>query len=170
MLACVAATARHDRPGLTMIGRSCSHRGGGHSDDERRARPPARDCDAGAAARSASPAPARISATSWSALRRSRWPRRPTHDRRRPGFEFCPASGDGIVFKRGDNDFRFFDARRTDQPDGDDDAGLPDKCRKHFRWKNKNEPHTAGTTYEYLIRFTGPARQSCVKDPFVRNG
>ncbi len=87
-----------------------------------------------------------------------------------PGFEFCPASGDGIVFKRGDNDFQFFDARRTDHPDGDDDAGPPDKCRKHFRWKNKNEPHTAGRTYEYLIRFTGPNRQSCVKDPFIRNG
>ena len=91
---------------------------------------------------------------------------------RRPptGFELYPASGDGIVFKRGDNDFQFFDARRTDHPDGDDDAGPPDKCRKHFRWKNKNEPHTAGRTYEYLIRFTGPNRQSCVKDPFVRNG
>ena len=86
------------------------------------------------------------------------------------GFEFCPANGDAVQFKRGDNDFQFFDARRTDHPDGDDDAGPPDKCRKHFRWKNKNEPHTAGRTYEYLIRFTGPARQSCVKDPFVRNG
>ena len=54
--------------------------------------------------------------------------------------------------------------------DVDDDAGPPEKCRKHFRWQIKSEPHTAGSTYEYLIRFTGPARQSCVKDPFVRNG
>ena len=93
---------------------------------------------------------------------------------RRPptGFELYPASGDGIVFKRGDNDFQFFDARRTDHPDVDvdDDAGPPEKCRKHFRWQIKSEPHTAGSTYEYLIRFTGPNRQSCVKDPFIRNG
>lgn len=86
------------------------------------------------------------------------------------GFEFCPANGDGIVFKRGDNDFQFFDARRTDHPDGDADAGPPNKCRKHFRWSNKNEPHTSGRTYEYLILFTGPGGQRCKKDPFIRNG
>lgn len=86
------------------------------------------------------------------------------------GFQFCPANGDGIVFKRGDNDFQFFDPRRTDNADGDDDGGPPDRCRTHFRWKNKNEAHTAGATYEYLIRFTGPDGQACVKDPFIRNG
>jgi len=86
------------------------------------------------------------------------------------GYEFCPASGDGVPFKTGNLDFQFFDAARTDNADGDDDHGPPDRCRKNFRWKNKNEPHTAGRTYEYLLKFTGPGGQSCVKDPFIRNG
>ena len=86
------------------------------------------------------------------------------------GFEFCPANGDAVQFKRGDNDFQFFDGRRTDNDDGDDDAGPRDKCRRNFRWKNKNEGHTANTKYEYLIKFTGPRGEVCIKDPFIRNG
>jgi len=86
------------------------------------------------------------------------------------GFAFCPANGDAVQFKRGDNDFQFFDGRRTDNDDGDEDAGPADRCRRNFRWKNKNEGHTAGRTYEYLIKFTGPGGEACVKDPFIRNG
>ena len=86
------------------------------------------------------------------------------------GYEFCPAKGDAVQFKTGNLDSQFFDARRTDHADGDDDHGAPDKCRRNFRWKNKNEPHTAGREYEYLIRFTGPGGEACVKDPWIRNG
>ena len=85
------------------------------------------------------------------------------------GFEFCPAKGDAVQFKRGDNDFQFFDPRRTDDADGDDDAASAGKCRRNFRWRNKNEAHTAGRMYEYLIQFTGPAGETCTKDPFIRN-
>lgn len=83
-----------------------------------------------------------------------------------PGFAFC--DGDGVRFKRGDLDFQFFGAGATDNDNGDDDA--QGGCKRNFRWRNKNEPHTFGKRYEYLIRFTGPGGQACVKDPFVRNG
>lgn len=85
-------------------------------------------------------------------------------------FEFCPANGDGIKFKSADLDFQFFGSGATDSDDGDDDASPGGRCRQNFRWKNKNEPHTRGKTYSYLIRFTGPNGQVCIKDPFVRNG
>ena len=85
-------------------------------------------------------------------------------------YRFCPANGDGIIFKTGDLDFQFFDGARTDDPDGADPVGPPDQCRKHFRWKNKNEPFTAQRQYPYLVKFTGPAGEACIKDPFVRNG
>ena len=88
-----------------------------------------------------------------------------------PGaYRFCPANGDGIVFKTSELDFQFFDGARTDDADGTDDHGPPDRCRKHFRWKNKNEPFTAQRFYQYLVKFTGPAGEACVKDPFIRNG
>lgn len=86
------------------------------------------------------------------------------------GFAFCPANGDFVQFKDARLDSQFFGMKATDNDDGDDDAGPSDKCRRNFRWKNKNEAHTAGTRYEYLIRFTGPSGEACVKDPFVRNG
>ena len=86
-----------------------------------------------------------------------------------PGFQFCPASGDGIQFKGTTND-QFFGAAATDNDDGDDDGAGATKCRKHFRWKNKNEQQTFGRNYSYVVRFTGPSGQVCIKDPFVRNG
>ena len=87
-----------------------------------------------------------------------------------PGYEFCPANGDGIQFKDVGEDFQFYDPRATDDDDGDDDASAPARCRKSFRWKNKNEAHTWGKRYAYVIRFTGPNGAVCVKDPWVRNG
>ncbi|MFO1283041.1 MAG: hypothetical protein U1F51_11365 [Burkholderiales bacterium] len=87
-----------------------------------------------------------------------------------PGYEFCPANGDGIQFKDANLDFQFHDPKATDDDDGEDDAGAPARCRKSFRWRNKNEEHTAGRRYAYLIRFTGPNGAVCVKDPWVRNG
>jgi hypothetical protein len=83
-------------------------------------------------------------------------------------FRFC--ASDGVQFKTADTDFQFFGAGATDDEEGGDQTSTPDPCRKHFRWRNKNEPHTAGKRYAYLIRFTGPGGQACVKDPFIRNG
>jgi hypothetical protein len=83
-----------------------------------------------------------------------------------PGFRFC--DGDGIRFKSGDVDFQFFGPAATDNDNGDDDAH--GGCKRNFRWRNKNEPHTFGKRYDYLIRFTGPNGQACVRDPFIRNG
>ena len=85
-----------------------------------------------------------------------------------PGFRFC--AGDGIQFKTAALDGQFFGAGATDSDDGNDETSTPGPCRKNFRWRNKNEPQTAGKRYAYLIRFTGPNGQACVKDPFVRNG
>ena len=84
-----------------------------------------------------------------------------------PGFRFCAA--DGVQFKA-DTDFQFFGAGATDNDDGDDETSTPGPCRRNFRWRNKNETHTFGKRYAYLIRFTAPNGQACVKDPFVRNG
>lgn len=84
-----------------------------------------------------------------------------------PGFGFC--AGDGIQFK-GDTDFQFFGPGATDGDDGEDATTTPGPCRRNFRWRNKNEAHTFGKRYAYLIRFTAPNGQACVKDPFVRNG
>ena len=77
------------------------------------------------------------------------------------GFRFCRASGDGIRFK-GETDGQFFDDD-TDDPQG---GG----CFKKFRWKDKNDPHTAGKSYSYLIQFTSPSGTTCRHDPFIRNG
>ena len=85
-----------------------------------------------------------------------------------PAFRFC--AGDGVQFKGGDQDFQFFGPGATDSDDGNDETSTAGPCRKNFRWRNKNEPHTFGKRYAYLIRFTGPNGQACVKDPFVRNG
>ena len=85
-----------------------------------------------------------------------------------PGFRFC--ANDGVQFKTTDLDGQFSGGSATDNDDGNDDTSAPGSCKKHFRWRNKNEPHTFGKRYSYLIRFTGPGGQACVKDPFVRNG
>ena len=83
-----------------------------------------------------------------------------------PGYSFC--GGDGVHFKTSDLDFQFFAPGATDNDAGDDDGS--GGCKRNFRWRNKNEPHTFGKSYSYLVRFTGPGGQVCVKDPFVRNG
>jgi hypothetical protein len=83
-----------------------------------------------------------------------------------PGYRFC--EGDGIRFKRDDLDFQFFGPAATDNDGGDDDAH--GGCKRNFRWRDKNEAHTFGKRYEYLVRFTGPGGQACVKDPVIRNG
>ena len=82
-------------------------------------------------------------------------------------FRFCAA--DGVQFKS-ETDFQFFGSGATDDDDGEDATTTAGPCRKNFRWRNKNEDHTFGKRYAYLIRFTGPGGQACVKDPFVRNG
>jgi hypothetical protein len=83
-------------------------------------------------------------------------------------FRFC--AGDGVQFKTADTDGQFSDAAATDDDEGEDRASTPGNCRRNFRWRNKNEAHTFGKRYAYLIRFTAPNGQACVKDPFVRNG
>jgi len=88
-----------------------------------------------------------------------------------PGaYRFCPANGDGIVFKTSELDSQFFGSAPTDDANGADPVGAPGACFKHFRWNNKNEPFTAQRFYQYLVKFTGPAGEACVKDPFIRNG
>ena len=75
-------------------------------------------------------------------------------------YRFCPAAGDGIAFK-GATDNQFFD------PDTEDPQG--GGCFKKFKWKDKNDTHTWGKSYSYLIQFTGP-NGTCKLDPFIRNG
>jgi hypothetical protein len=89
-----------------------------------------------------------------------------------PGFEFCPAQGDGVFLKT-TGDAQFGNAAATSMETGDDDdAPAPaGRCTRHFRLDNTNAPQTAGKQYDYTVRFhdkkTGAA---CVLDPFIRNG
>ena len=85
-----------------------------------------------------------------------------------PGFKFC--AGDGVEFKTANTDGQFSGAAATDSDDGDDQTSTPGPCRKNFRVRNKNDPQTAGKRYAYLLRFTGPNGEACVKDPFIKNG
>ena len=79
-----------------------------------------------------------------------------------PGpYRFCRENKDWVMFKYAELDFQFT------TPEYDDHQG--GGCHKRFKWKDKNEPKTYGTSYSYLIQFTGP-RGTCKLDPFIRNG
>lgn len=77
------------------------------------------------------------------------------------GYRFCQNSGDKVTFKYSNLDFQFYG------PEYDDNQG--GGCFRKFKWKDKNEAHTAGTSYSYLLQFTGP-NGACKRDPFIRNG